>query len=281
MATRDKMEEKYLETTRMLERQKMELTDSINYAAYIQKAMLPSPDLFRKLLPEFFIFYKPKDIVSGDFYWLSRWKEFLVLAVADCTGHGVPGGFMSVMGISFLNEIIGRGCFSNAAGILNQLRERVMKALHQTGDWDEQKDGMDIVVCMIDKEKQEMHYAGANNPLYLIRQGTFMEFKGDKMPIGISAGMEKSFTNQRIKLEKGDTVYLFTDGYIDQFGGDSRKKFKPAPLKTLLVNNSGYSLEQQKDILEQTLTAWQNGLPQVDDILAVGFAPLAGPKKNL
>ncbi|MFN8206497.1 MAG: SpoIIE family protein phosphatase [Bacteroidales bacterium] len=281
MASRDKMEEKYLETTRMLERQKAELTDSINYAAYIQKAMLPSPDLFRKLLPDYFIYYKPKDIVSGDFYWLSRWKELLVLAVADCTGHGVPGGFMSVMGISFLNEIIGRGCFSNAAGILNQLRERVMKALHQTGEWDEQKDGMDIALCMIDKERHEMQFAGANNPLYLVREGTLLEFKGDKMPIGISAGIEKSFSNQRIKLEEGDKAYLFTDGYIDQFGGDSRKKFKPTPLKNLIIAHAGYPLEQQKDILEQTLLTWQNDLPQVDDILAVGFAPLSGHKKKL
>src|SRR5512133_1034181 len=216
MASGKKSAMDFQDPDKILEKQRKELTDSIRYAAYIQNAMLPGPDLFRRFLPDSFIYFKPKDIVSGDFYWLNRSREMLILAVADCTGHGVPGAFMSVLGISFLNEIVGRGCFFNAANILNQLRERVMKALHQTGEWNEQKDGMDISLCIIQKEKKEMHFAGANNPIYIVRNGSLIEYKADKMPIGISAGTEKSFTNNRIDLEVGDTIYLFTDGYVDQ-----------------------------------------------------------------
>jgi serine phosphatase RsbU (regulator of sigma subunit) len=235
--------------------------------------MLPTQDVFKRLLPENFVYYRPRDIVSGDFYWLNRYKEYTVIAVGDCTGHGVPGAFMSVMGISFLNEIVGRGNFSTAAAILNQLRERVMKALNQTGQWDEQKDGMDISLCLIDRNRRELQYSGANNPLYLIRNEFLIEYKGDRMPIGVSAGPERSFTNHKIDIQPADRMYLFTDGYVDQFGGDGKKKYKYLPFKNLLMQNAGLDMESQLQKLDKNFLDWKGDLPQIDDILIMGFAP--------
>ena len=252
-------------------KQGKELTDSIKYASYIQSALLPAPDLFQRLLKEYFIFFLPKDFVSGDFYWIGRHRNEIIVVAADCTGHGVPGAFMSILGISFLNEILGKGCFSSAAGILNQLRERVMKSLHQTGERNEQKDGMDIALCMFNPDTGALEYAGANNPFYLVRQGTLIEIRGDRMPIGINIVEEKSFTNHTLQLEENDMVYLITDGYPDQFGGPDEKKFKYKPFKELLEKISKKPMKDQKQLLENEMHQWMQNLKQVDDILVVGF----------
>jgi serine phosphatase RsbU (regulator of sigma subunit) len=257
-----------------------ELTDSIKYASYIQSALLPSAELLERLIPEHFVFFMPRDLVSGDFYWISRVKKTIIIAVADCTGHGVPGAFMSVMGISFLNEIIGKGCIPNAGSILNQLRERVMKALHQTGQREEQKDGMDISLCMIESEQALLQFAGANNPFYLVRDNHLIEIKGDRMPIGINITTERSFSNHSINLHDGDMVYLITDGYPDQFGGPAEKKFKYKPFKNLLVSIADKSMIDQQEVLKKTLIEWRGNIRQVDDILILGVRFITKNKGN-
>ncbi len=261
------------------ERQSKELTDSIKYASYIQSALLPSKELFDRLLPENFIFFKPRDVVSGDFYWISKYKNSIIVAAADCTGHGVPGAFMSMLGISFLNEIIGKGCFHSASAILNQLRERVMKTLHQTGDKKEQKDGMDISLCIIDFDLQQLQYAGANNPIYLIREGNLFEIKGDRMPIGINIIEERSFTNHQVSLEKNDMIYLITDGYPDQFGGDNERKLKYKPFKDILLRIYNKEMNEQMEVLEEELNNWKGNLNQIDDILIIGFKYISAKSK--
>lgn len=253
-----------------IQHQQKELAESLKYASSIQSALLPDLRYFKKLFPENFIMFKPRDIVSGDFYWYGRKGSRVAVAAADCTGHGVPGAFMSMLGISFLDEIVSKGVPS-ANSILNRLRENVMKALHQTGEVGEHKDGMDIALCVIDLEKMEMEYSGAFNPLYLIRKGVLHETRGDKMPIGINAVVEKSFTNHCIKLKQGDLIYLFSDGYADQFGGPYNKKFKYNPLKELLVKISKKPLEAQKKDLERSFIKWKADCEQLDDVLLIGL----------
>ena len=257
------------------EKHRKELTDSIQYASYIQSALLPSKEIFNHLLPENFIFFKPRDIVSGDFYWISKFRNCVIIAAADCTGHGVPGAFMSMLGISFLNEIVGKGCFSSASSILNQLRERVMKTMHQTGDRKEQKDGMDITLCILDFEKKQAQYAGANNPFYLVRDGNLIEIKGDRMPIGINIVEERSFTNHIIELEEGDMIYLITDGYPDQFGGSNERKFKYKPFKDILSQIYSLQMTEQVLVLDDELHKWMGNVKQIDDILILGFRYLS------
>ncbi|MCK5464324.1 MAG: SpoIIE family protein phosphatase, partial [Bacteroidales bacterium] len=189
---------------------------------------------------------------------------------ADCTGHGVPGAFMSILGISFLNEIVNKQ-IPRANTILNRLRENVMKALHQTGDNSEHKDGMDIALCVVDLDEMKMEFSGAFNPLYMIRNGRLLETRGDKMPIGINAVVEKSFTNHDIKLEMGDLIYIFSDGYPDQFGGPQEKKFRYKHMQNLLISNSNKPLESQKRELELTFIQWKGNLEQVDDVLIIGI----------
>jgi serine phosphatase RsbU (regulator of sigma subunit) len=261
------------------EKQRKELTDSIKYASYIQSALLPSKEIFDRLLPENFIFFKPRDVVSGDFYWISKIKNSVIIAAADCTGHGVPGAFMSMLGISFLNEIVGKGCYSSASSILNQLRERVMKTLHQTGDKKEQKDGMDISLCILDFEKHQAQYAGANNPIYLIRKGELLEIKGDRMPIGINIVEERSFTNHLINLEENDMIYLITDGYPDQFGGLDERKLKYKPFRDILLRIYSMPMHDQVLILEEELLRWMGNVNQIDDILIIGFKYISAKSK--
>jgi serine phosphatase RsbU (regulator of sigma subunit) len=261
------------------EKQRKELIDSIRYASYIQSALLPSKEMFDRLLPENFIFFKPRDVVSGDFYWISKFKNDVIVAVADCTGHGVPGAFLSMLGISFLNEIVGKGYCNSPSSILNQLRERVMKSLHQTGEKKEQKDGMDITLCMLDFENDQLQYAGANNPIYIIRKGYLIEIKGDRMPIGINIVEEKSFTNHLINLEENDMIYLITDGYPDQFGGQNERKLKYKPFKNILLRIYSMQMQEQVLILEEELFKWMGNVCQIDDILIVGFKYISRKSK--
>lgn len=251
--------------------QRRELLASIKYASFIQKAILPDFNYLDKVLHEYFIFHLPRDIVSGDFYYCTRKDEYIIVAAGDCTGHGVPGALMSIMGASFLNDILsGRGPWK-ASRILNLLRERVMKALHQTGEEEENKDAIDMALVVFNEETGKLYYAGANNPLYHVRKGELTEIKADKMPVGVNAIEEDSFTNHTLQLISDDMIYLFSDGYADQFGGERNKKFKYGPFKKLLTENAGLDLAVQKSKLYSAFYDWKEDTEQVDDVLVMGI----------
>jgi serine phosphatase RsbU (regulator of sigma subunit) len=256
----------------VFESQRKELNESLKYASYIQKALLPTDSAIKRLFPEHFLIYMPRDIVSGDFYWILKKKDQLFFALADCTGHGVPGAFLSILGISFLIQIVDRNSRISAAEILNILREYIMKAMCQTGEADEQKDGLDMSVFVLDHENGSMQFAGAFQPLYIIKNGNqIVEIPGDKMPIGVAAEEEGSFKNHFIELKEGDMVYLFTDGFVDQFGGPDGKKFKYRPFRNLLINVCNYPMSKQKETLLKQYAVWKGNLPQLDDISVFGF----------
>ena len=251
--------------------QRRELLASLKYASFIQKAVLPDLKYMENILHDFFVLHKPRDIVSGDFYYCSRKEEYIIAAAGDCTGHGVPGALMSIMGVSFLNEILSIRGPVKSSRILNLLRERVMKALHQRGYELENKDAMDMALCVYNPKNQELQYSGANNPLYHIRKKVLTEIKADKMPVGINAIEENSFTNHSLQLKPGDIVYIFSDGFADQFGGPDNKKFKYGPLKELLIDISDRSMDKQREELDQVITSWKGDEFQVDDILIFGI----------
>lgn len=256
---------------KLLAYQKKQITDSIEYASRIQTAILPPSDYIRKFIPEHFILYKPRDIVSGDFYWITHKDNKTIIAVVDCTGHGVPGAFMSMLGFAFLNEIVNKETELKASSILNQLRNYVKASLHQTGKEGEAKDGMDIALCIIDPDNLTMQYSGAYNPLYLIRNKEFISLKADRMPIGIYINEKESFTNHIIEIQKDDVIYIFTDGYIDQFGGSDMQKFKMVNFRKLLISIKEKPLDKQKQILEQKFTDWRGTCEQIDDVLVMGI----------
>lgn len=257
--------------------QKKKITDSIKYAQRIQQAVLPPVSMIEKCLPESFVLFKPRDIVSGDFYWITQKEGVIIITVADCTGHGVPGAFMSMLGIAFLNEIVSKLSINkhirnlNANDILNQLRDNVISSLHQTGKFDESKDGMDIALCIIDMEQKSLQYAGAHNPIYLVRKGQLIHYEADKMPIGIYKNFKNSFKNNEIQIENDDIVYLFSDGYYDQIGGPQGTKYFSANFKKKLLEISTLPMKEQAKILEKNIEEWKNGNEQVDDMLVVGF----------
>jgi serine phosphatase RsbU (regulator of sigma subunit) len=256
----------------IVEMQKKELSQSLKYASYILKALLPTDDTLKRFFPQHFLIYIPRDIVGGDFYWVSKKGNLIYLAIADCTGHGVPGAFLSILGISFLHQIIDRSDCSTASSVLNALREYFMKALNQTGSENEQKDGIDMAFCIINNEEKTLQYAGAFNPVYVIKQGNdLIEVAGDKMPIGIAADNENSFANHIVNLESGDMVYLFSDGFVDQFGGPFEKKYKYRPFRNLLLGISKLPVETQKTSLLTTWNDWKRNLSQLDDVLIFGF----------
>jgi ligand-binding sensor domain-containing protein/serine phosphatase RsbU (regulator of sigma subunit) len=242
-----------------------DILDSITYAKRIQLSILP-PDI---PFDNTFILFKPKDIVSGDFYWLTSagGKEFL--AAVDCTGHGVPGAFMSFIGHTSLNKIVIEQGIYQPAAILNHLNEEVAHTLHQKGE-DIVNDGMDIALIAFDLKTNELQYAGAFNPLILIRRGEILETKADRFAIGRATGKEMEFTNHSLQLEKGDIIYMFSDGYADQFGGPDNKKFKIANLKELFVSMQKKTMDEQREILDTTLEKWRGGHEQIDDILVMG-----------
>jgi len=254
-----------------------EITDSINYAEKIQTAVLPSKKLLNEIITDHFIIYRPKDIVSGDFYWFTQTDKYFIIAAADCTGHGVPGAFMSMLGITLLNEIVNNRNIVDAKEILNELREAVKKSLRQEGNYNEQKDGMDIALCVLNNKEQTLQYAGANNPLYIIRKNSeskeheLLEYKADRMPIGIFPKDHLSFNNNDIKLEEDDRIYMFSDGFADQFGGEKGNKFKSKNLKNLILSVQDKSMEEQKKWIENSLDEWQGNHNQVDDILLIGI----------
>jgi serine phosphatase RsbU (regulator of sigma subunit) len=257
-----------------ISKQKNEILDSITYAKKIQSAMLPPEEYFHEILNDVFILFKPRDIVSGDFYWIKNVNQYVILAAADCTGHGVPGAFMSLLGISFLNEIVQRREGTQANQVLNELRRQIRNSLRQHGQAEESKDGIDMALCVIDAKNNTLQYSGANNPLYLIRNKDgapeLTEYKADRMPLGYYQGSFKTFTNKDIQLEYGDVFYLFSDGFIDQKGGRDNKKFMSRKFKDLLIRIHQEPMREQKTILDKTLTDWMGDNSQIDDILVIG-----------
>jgi len=251
-------------------KQKQNIESSIQYAQRIQNAVLPAKKRIAELYPEHFVYFRPRDIVSGDFYWFNSIGNKAVIVAADCTGHGVPGAFMSMLGISFLNELIGTSIIDNAGEILNQLRNKVKTTLDQTGKESEAQDGMDLSLCILDKDTNEMQFAGAYNSLQLIRNNEVQTFKADKMPIGIYIRDQFPFTNHTIQLKKGDTFYILSDGFTDQFGGEKGGKFTMKRFKQLLLDFNQKSMSEQKDILEETFLTWKGSLEQVDDVVVIG-----------
>jgi PAS domain S-box-containing protein len=244
------------------------ITDSINYAKRIQDAILPPYEAVRSMLPDSFVLYRPKDIVSGDFYWMTEKAGKLFFAVVDCTGHGVPGAFVSIIGHNGLFRSVNEFGLTKPSEILDKLNDLVEETFGQSNKT-QINDGMDIALCSYDRKTNELEFSGANNPLYIISNGEFTEVKGDKQPIG-AFDHRKKFTNHSFKLKKDDAVYVFSDGYADQFGGVLQKKFKYNQFKNILVGLNGTAMSEQKDILNTTITNWMGDLEQVDDICVIG-----------
>ena len=253
-----------------LEEKNQNILDSIRYAKRIQEAVTPTESQMKKFFPEHFVLWRPRDIVSGDFFWMMHKGNKVVVAAADCTGHGVPGAFMSIMGISFLNQIANMPEVKNAADALNHLRSNVITSLNQEGSETDTKDGMDISLCVYNFEEMIMEFSGAYNPLYMIRDGELSVVKADRMPVGVHDRMDKPFTNNKFTMMKGDVYYILSDGYIDQFGGEKGKKFMTRRFKELLLTIYDKPMDEQSRILEETLLKWRGEIEQVDDIIIIG-----------
>jgi len=267
-----------------------EVEESIDYATRLQGAILPEAKILSEYFSEHFVLFKPKDKVSGDFYWWAHVENHTIITAADSTGHGVPGAFMSMLGSSFLREIVQKEYITNTSLILKKLRKEIIKALKQKGEVGEQKDGMDMAIISIDHETNVIQFSGANNPLYIVKSGklkvesetiklyeldelsTFKlyEVKPNKMPIAIYEKMD-NFTTHEIQLEKGDQLYMFSDGFADQFGGPKGKKFKYKPFKKLLLENADKPMFEQKEILNKAFENWRGDLEQIDDVVVVGI----------
>ena len=254
----------------IIQEKNKDIIDSINYAKHIQDALLRNEEHISEKLHKHFVMFKPKDIVSGDFYWSIEKQEHWYFAVADCTGHGVPGGFMSMLGIAFLNEITATEQLLSPAQILEQLRAKIVKELGQDEKESQSKDGMDISLIRLNLKTNELQWAGANTPLFYIQNGELSVLKADKQPIGYYTNM-KAFTNHTLNKTAGTTIYLHTDGYADQFGGDKGKKFMQKNLKELLLKIHSKPLEEQKEILTSTFEKWKSQLAQVDDVCIAGI----------
>jgi serine phosphatase RsbU (regulator of sigma subunit) len=264
------LETKVQERTAKIEAQKQEITSSIEYASRIQRALLPEDAHFKNNFSDYFIIFNPLDIVSGDFYWVGENAKRFFFTVADCTGHGVPGAFMSTLGISTLEEIITNNENLKANTVLNLLREKVKTSLHQTGKEGEAADGMDVAFCTIHKNKKILEYSGAYNPLFIFQGGELKEYKADRMPIGIYYGEKESFTNYEINIQKGDTIYIFSDGFIDQFGGPKGSKYLKHNLKKLLTDIHQKPMSEQRKILEKEFSDWKGSGHQIDDVTILG-----------
>jgi len=251
----------------VLEKNK-EITDSITYAKRLQDALLPTTAAMRHIFPSHFVLYLPKDIVAGDFYWMEETQEYDFVAVADCTGHGVPGAMVSVVCCNALNKAVRELGVTNTGEILDKVTDIVVETFEKSGH--EVKDGMDIALCRLNKQRTELQFSGANNPLYLLRDKDLKEYKGTKQPVGNYAD-RKPFESHKIVLTKNDRVYLFTDGYADQFGGEKGKKMKYKGFKKLLIESSNYSVEQAHQNLHQAFEDWKSSYEQIDDVCVMGI----------
>ncbi len=269
-ANRKKDNELLKSKNEVIEEKNKEITDSINYAQRIQQALLQTEESITKSFPPHFILFKPKDIVSGDFYWALEKDNYLYISVADCTGHGVPGAFMSMLGIAFLNEINQTSEILSPATILDELRGRIIRELNQTDNEDGSKDGMDMSILRIEKGTRKLEWAGANNPMYIVNGEEVNEILPDRQPVSYSR-LAKPFTNHQIELESSAMLYLFSDGFADQFGGKKGKKFKYKPYQKLLKSLQYKPTENQKDELNTAFNEWKGDFEQIDDVCVLGL----------
>jgi len=261
----------------IIEEKNKDIEDSINYAQRIQRSILPPDDDMRRAFKDYFVLYKPKAIISGDFYWMTQVRthtdgaSLSVVAAVDCTGHGVPGALMSIVGNTLLNQTIKNPTINTPAQALDFINHELPKNLKQQ-EGETIRDGMDIVMCAIDYNTNTMYFAGANNPVYIIRNGELTELKGDKQAVsGSTDEVKKPFTNHTFQLQKNDLVYLITDGYADQFGGPKGKKFRSKQLRETLVKVHGLPLAEQRRRLDDVFEAWKGTLDQVDDVTIIGI----------
>jgi serine phosphatase RsbU (regulator of sigma subunit) len=263
-----------------IERQNKDLKDSINYASKIQSALLPSVGKMERLLNNHFLYFKPRDIVSGDFYWVDDYQGKTIVAVADCTGHGVPGAFVSVLGISFLNDIVQKASLLNEdlnpAKILDELWDKMIGAFAKSETEEKTYDGMDIAVCIIDKEKKSIEYSGAMHPIYVVSSNgngekKLEQFRTDIHSISTLQSKKHSYSRLNVEVEEGDMIYMLSDGYADQFGGSNGSKFLPKNLKKLLAKIADDPLERQHLTLKEKIAKWKGSYRQIDDILILGI----------
>ena len=266
----------------LADKQRKNLTDSIQYARRIQAAVIPRQETLHDHFADSFIFYRPRDIVSGDFYWYAQKDNIFIIAAADCTGHGVPGAFMSMLGVAYLNEIVNKIAINmhinslNADEILNQLREKVITSLHQSENKRDPKDGMDIALCIVDLEKKKLQFSGAYNPLLIIRNGELLRYNADKMPVSFHRRKDVPFTRHQIDLKNNDSLYIFTDGFIDQFGGEKGHKFLMKNFTSLLLDIHKKPMQEQKAILKSKFDDWKGEYTQIDDVLVIGLRYTSG-----
>ncbi|HEX8517104.1 MAG TPA: tetratricopeptide repeat protein [Bacteroidia bacterium] len=258
-------------TNTELAEKKKEIQDSINYAKNIQEAMLPDVGILKAYFPEGFGLFMPKDVVSGDFYWFNELNNKIYFAVADCTGHGVPGGFMSMIGIDKLNHALVDKNREHVSEILSELNTGIKKALKQSSGSSLSKDGMDIAICSFERSTMQLRYSGANRPLWLIRNKELIEYKPTKASIGGFTEDDQQFEEKVISLQKNDVIYLFSDGYADQFGGPNKKKFMSKQMKQMLLDNNELPLNMQELRYKQVFNDWRGDIGQVDDVLVLGL----------
>lgn len=284
-----KLEKEIALQSHIIEQKNKDITDSINYAKRIQEAILPNEEEMKEALHDYFVYYRPKDIVSGDLYWATTTTttprdgagtKMSLVAAIDCTGHGVPGAFMSIVGHTILEQTLTDPSVNSPGAALDFLTQGVIRTLKQkAGDDFSIKDGMDIALCAVDFNARHLYFAGANNPMYLIRNGELTQYSGDKQPIGAYIKDQKPFTSTSVALEKGDCVYIFTDGIADQFGGPKGKKFKYKQLQQLLIDTCMLPMPKQREAIHAKLEEWMNfsvdgtkkGYEQTDDMLLIGF----------
>lgn len=259
-----------MEQKSIIEEKQKEILDSINYAKRIQFSLLAGDTLLKEHLPEHFVLFQPKDVVSGDFYWAAPVSDGFMYMTADCTGHGVPGAFMSLLNISKLSQVINENKVTRPDLVLNAVRSEIIHALGAHDPEGENKDGMDAILCKLDVKGMSLEYAAANNPFYIVRNKALMTCKADKMPVGKGHDDTQSFTYNQVALHAGDVIYTLTDGFADQFGGPRGKKFKYKALEELLLSIHHLPMDEQQKLLQKTLTDWKGLLEQVDDVLIIG-----------
>jgi serine phosphatase RsbU (regulator of sigma subunit) len=282
------LEQKVIERTEEVVRQKEEIekqrqkleelykdvTDSIRYAKRLQESILPPDFMVRNMLPDSFVLYKPKDIVSGDFYWFHKRQSKILFAAVDCTGHGVPGAFMSLVGSNAINQATKEHGLIQPSLILDDINKISSEALNKGVEKNSVRDGMDIAFCSFDTESKELEFAGANNPLYLVRAGELTQIKPDTFAIGGFEPGTKKYTNHKLKLQKNDCLYIFSDGYADQFGGIKGKKFMYRQFRNLILSIVNKPMDEQKKYLDEAIEKWRGRYEQVDDMLIIGVRVL-------
>lgn len=260
-----------IQAEQKIKQQAEDIQESIQYAWFIQKSILPHKEIITAIFPKHFIFYKPRNVVSGDFYWFGKVNQLRIAAVADSTGHGVPGAFMSMLGTSLLNEIILREKITEPHLILNNLRTRILQSLTTGKNEVSVQDGMDIAVTVIDSDKNKLSYAGAFNPIIIIHNNELAIIKPDNMPVGQHSKQDISFTKNEVEIISGDRIYLFTDGFKDQFGGERDKKYSSKAFKSLILETSAFPIEKQHQLIKNSFETWSKDTDQIDDVLVVGI----------